>query len=279
MQDERAWVVRLVGTMPKPEQYLLPGETFGDPRIGPIGGADRIEHVGDLAWRTTVNRALQGRESGGRGAREVGLGRDRHAERERRGVHPVVREQDEVGFEGPHPRGVRLPARDHGQVVGGVGQVGPRGHGREPTGPTDESSEEDRGLRDEAESLFEARWVAEAPIPECGEDGAERLERWKVGRQRVHHPFHRGRRDVVLTERGPHLGRRVLRGRLTEQEQMDRGLIGDPRHEVPYIETSVDQVARLAPDPRDRGAVDHDMVEALRDRGRRRHAFAKPAPA
>ena len=94
-----------------------------DPGLGPVGGADGVEHVEGPAGRTAVERPRQRADGPDDGRGQVGPGRRDDPGGEGRGVEAVVDGQDQVLLDGPHMGGRGLFARQHPQVVGGVGEV------------------------------------------------------------------------------------------------------------------------------------------------------------
>ncbi len=60
VEDQPARIVGLVGAVAEPVEDLAALKAPPDPRLGVIGGPDLVQHLGNPAGRTAVDRALRG---------------------------------------------------------------------------------------------------------------------------------------------------------------------------------------------------------------------------
>jgi hypothetical protein len=122
LQHLGARVAHLVDAVAEAHQPLAAGEHGAHVGLGPLGAADREDHVEGRAGRAAVQRPLQRAEGAHQGREHVGLRGDDHARGEGGGVQAVVGDGDQVGLQGAGRRGRGPLAAEHPEVVGGVAE-------------------------------------------------------------------------------------------------------------------------------------------------------------
>src|SRR5664280_1588727 len=95
-EEARARVVGLVDAVTEAHYPIAPRHRFADPPLGPVGGADAVQHVERAARRATVQLARQGADGPTDCGGQVGTGRGDDPGREGGGVESVVDGQHQV---------------------------------------------------------------------------------------------------------------------------------------------------------------------------------------
>ena len=254
--------------MAEPHDLLFPPEEIVHVAASAAGVADLLEHPHGELVGAAVQRSLQGSDRGRYGGVHVRERRGDDPGRERRGVHGVVRVQDEQGVERIGSLGRGLLAGEHVQEVGCMGKLRVRLHDRKAIAMAVVVGDQRGDERHQPDGLAVVR--LRALVPAVGIVGGGRRdagpkhrhrrgllgERWheiqdEVGRLPVDHHllgqlvqlFVRGEPQVVQ-EVGDLLERRVL------------GQVVDRVADVP-------ELAELAVDVRDRGLRRYDFFQAF----------------
>ncbi len=120
LEHRGTWIACSVDAVTHAHDSPACGQLGRNPGLRVPGFADRVEHVEHRSGRAAVQRALQGADGRRDSRDQVGAGRGHHPCSECRGVHPVVDDGGQVGFESA---GSLLVAGDaeHAQEVGAVG--------------------------------------------------------------------------------------------------------------------------------------------------------------
>ena len=119
-----------VDAMAKSHQPVAARQRRVDPGLDAFATADGVQHFQHRFRRAAMQRPGQRAIGGGHGGKQIGLGGGHHPRREGGGVHPVIRNRDEIGVQRRRlTRGNCAPVQ-HPQTVHRMAQRGVRLHRR-----------------------------------------------------------------------------------------------------------------------------------------------------